>query len=74
MFRFENRSESVKSKHAFFNDHPKRRALLKFLGKALPERTKDGRIGLVIAQSFIEGYEKGFARASRAQRRSGEQS
>lgn len=60
----------MKRKYGLFSDHPKRRALLKFLGEALPQQSKDGRIGLVVAQSFIAGYEKGYTRARRAQRRS----
>ena len=59
----------MKRKYGLFSDHPKRRALLKFLNASLPTKSKDGRIGLVIAQSFIEGYEKGYARARRSGRR-----
>lgn len=47
-------------------DHPRRNALLAFLKTALPEKSKDGRIGLVIAQSWLQGYESGLRRGRRS--------
>lgn len=47
-------------------DTPRRNALLAFLKRSLPEKMKDGRMGLVVAQSFLEGYQCGLKRGRRS--------
>lgn len=47
-------------------DAPRRNALLAFLKRSLPEQTKDGRVGLIVAQSWLEGYQAGLKRGRRS--------
>lgn len=46
-------------------DAPRRNALLAFLKRSLPDKMKDGRVGLIVAQSFLEGYQCGLKRGRR---------
>lgn len=46
-------------------DAPRRNALLAFLKRSLPEKMEDGRVGLIVAQSFLEGYQCGLKRGRR---------
>lgn len=43
-----------------------RRSLLAFLRRSIPKKGADGRIGLVIAQSWLEGYDRGLRRGRRS--------
>ena len=47
-------------------DAPRRNALLAFLKRSLPDKMKDGRVGLIVAQSFLDGYQAGLKRGRRS--------
>lgn len=46
-------------------DAPRRKALLAFLKRSLPAKGGNGRVGLIVAHSFLEGYQCGLKRGRR---------
>lgn len=60
--------EKTWPKDSIVRDHARRRAMLKFLKSAIPEKASDGRVGLVLAMAWDVGYQNGLKRGRRQRR------